>query len=90
MPVRKSAIASQEMQDFFAKNPNFKTAVDQLPKTRQQDSARVWIPNGDQIIGKGLEQILVNNQDAQTAFDDVAKTLTEEAQPVIEALKAMG
>ena len=29
-----------------------------------QDSARVWIPNGDQIIGKGLEQILVNNQDA--------------------------
>ena len=64
MPVRKSAIASQEMQDFFAKNPNYKTAVDQLPKTRQQDSARVWIPNGDQIIGKGLEQILVNNQDA--------------------------
>ena len=58
--------------------------------TRQQDSARVWIPNGDQIIGKGLEQILVNNQDPQTAFDDVAKTLTEEAQPVIEALKAIG
>jgi sn-glycerol 3-phosphate transport system substrate-binding protein len=90
MPVRKSAIASQEMQDFFAKNPNYKVAVDQLPKTRQQDSARVWIPNGDQIIGKGLEQILVNNQDAQTAFDGVAQTLTEEAQPVIEALKAMG
>jgi sn-glycerol 3-phosphate transport system substrate-binding protein len=90
MPVRKSAIDSKEMQDFFAKNPNYKTAVDQLPKTRQQDSARVWIPNGDQIIGKGLEQILVNNQDPQTAFDDVAKTLTEEAQPVIEALKAIG
>jgi sn-glycerol 3-phosphate transport system substrate-binding protein len=89
MPVRKSAIASQEMQDFFAKNPNYKVAVDQLPKTRQQDSARVWIPNGDQIIGKGLEQILVNNQDAQTAFDGVAQTLTEEAQPVIEALKAI-
>ena len=89
MPVRKSAIASQEMQDFFAKNPNYKVAVDQLPKTRQQDSARVWIPNGDQIIGKGLEQILVNNQDPQTAFDAVAKTLTEEAQPVIEALKAI-
>ena len=90
MPVRKSAVASQEMQDFFAKNPNSKVAVDQLPKTRQQDSARVWIPNGDQIIGKGLEQITVNNQDAQTAFDDVAQTLTEEAQPVIEALKAIG
>jgi sn-glycerol 3-phosphate transport system substrate-binding protein len=89
MPVRKSAIASKEMQDFFAKNPNYKTAVDQLPKTRQQDSARVWIPNGDQIIGKGLEEILVNNQDPKTAFDAVAQTLTEEAQPVIEALKAI-
>jgi sn-glycerol 3-phosphate transport system substrate-binding protein len=89
MPVRKSAIESPEMQEFFTKNPNFKTAVDQLPKTRQQDSARVWIPNGDQIIGKGLEQILVNNQDAQSAFDGVAATLTEEAKPVIEALKAI-
>ncbi len=89
MPVRKSAIASPEMQDFFAKNPNYKTAVDQLPKTRQQDSARVWIPNGDQIIGKGLEQILVNGQDPQAAFDEVAKTLTEEAKPVVEALAAL-
>jgi sn-glycerol 3-phosphate transport system substrate-binding protein len=89
MPVRKSAIASKEMQDFFAKNPNYKVAVDQLPKTQPQDSARVFIPNGDQIISKGLEQILVNNVDAQQAFDDVAKTLTEEAQPVIEALKAL-
>ncbi|HET7095423.1 MAG TPA: ABC transporter substrate-binding protein [Thermomicrobiales bacterium] len=89
MPVRKSAIASKEMQDFFAKNPNYKVAVDQLPKTGPQDSARVFIPNGDQIIGKGLEQILINNSPSQQAFDDVAKTLTEEAQPVIEAIKAL-
>jgi sn-glycerol 3-phosphate transport system substrate-binding protein len=89
MPVRKSAIASQAMQDFFAKNPNYKVAVDQLPKTQPQDSARVFIPNGDQIIGKGLAQILVNNTPAQQAFDDVAKTLTDEAQPVIAALKAL-
>jgi sn-glycerol 3-phosphate transport system substrate-binding protein len=90
MPVRKSAIASQEMQDFFAKNPKYKVAVEQLPKTRPQESARVWIPNGDQIIGKGLEQILVNNQDPQAAFDEVAATLTEEAKPVVEALQALG
>lgn len=89
MPVRKSAIDGKDMQDFFAKNPAYKVAVDQLPKTRPQDSARVFIPNGDQIIGKGLEQIIVNNMPAQQAFDDTAKTLTEEAQPVIEALKAL-
>jgi sn-glycerol 3-phosphate transport system substrate-binding protein len=90
MPVRKSAVSSQAMQDFFAQHPNFKVAVDQLPKTQPQDSARVFIPNGDQIIGKGLEEITLNNKDAQSAFDDVAKTLTEEAKPVIDAIAALG
>ncbi|MGI9254326.1 MAG: ABC transporter substrate-binding protein [Thermomicrobiales bacterium] len=90
MPVRKSAVESQDMQDFFAAHPNYKVAVEQLAKTRPQDSARVWIPGGDQIIGKGLEQIIINNQPAQEAFDAVAVTLTEEAKPVIEAIKALG
>ncbi len=87
MPVRKSAVDG--MTDFFAENPNFKTAVDQLPLTQPQDSARVFIPNGDQIIGKGLERITVQGEEVQPVFDDVAKTLTEEAQPVIEALAAL-
>ena len=55
-----------------------------------QDSARVFIPNGDQIIGGGLERITVNREEAQPVFDDVAQTLTEEAQPVLEALAALG
>ncbi len=87
MPVRKSAVQSQEMQQFYQQNPNFKTAVDQLPKTRQQDAARVWIPNGDQIIGKGLERVTVQLEDPGTVFADVAKTLEREAKPVVEQLK---
>ncbi len=87
MPVRKSSV--DQMTDFFAENPNFKTAVDQLPLTQAQDAARVFIPNGDQIIGKGLERITVNLEEVQPVFDDVANTLTEEAQPVIEALAAL-
>ena len=79
MPVRKSAIESEEMQAFFAENPNFKTAVDQLPLTKPQDSARVFIPNGDQIIGSGLERITVNREEAQPVFNDVAATLTYKA-----------
>ena len=90
MPVRKSAAESEAMQTFFAENPNFKVAVDQLAQTRPQDAARVFIPNGDQIIGGGLEQILINNVPAQDAFDEVAQTLEEEAQPVLEAIEAMG
>ena len=90
MPVRKSAIESEEMQAFFADNPNFKTAVDQLPLTQPQDAARVFIPNGDQIIGGGLERITINKEEAKPVFDDVAATLTEEAKPVLEALAALG
>ncbi len=90
MPVRLSAAESPDMLAFYEENPNFRTAVEQLPLTRPQDAARVFIPNGDQIIGRGLERITVNGEAAQPVFDEVAATLTEEAQPVLEALAALG
>jgi sn-glycerol 3-phosphate transport system substrate-binding protein len=89
MPVRKSAVQSAEMQAYFKEQPNFKTAVDQLPKTRPQDAARVFVPNGDQIIGKGLERIIVNKEDAVKVFGDVNKELETAAAPVLASLKAV-
>jgi sn-glycerol 3-phosphate transport system substrate-binding protein len=90
MPVRKSAIDGKSMQDFIKTNPNSKTALDQLPKTKFQDSARVFVPNGDQIIAKGLERILVNKDAPADVFKEVAATLEKEAAPVIAARKARG
>ncbi|MEZ4866425.1 MAG: ABC transporter substrate-binding protein [Caldilineaceae bacterium] len=89
MPVRKSAAESDEMKQYYAEFPQFETAVNQLALTQPQDSARVWVPNGDQIIGKGLERITVQNDDVATAFADVQTTLEQEAQPVVESLKAI-
>ncbi len=89
MPVRISTRESAEMQDFFATNPNFKTAVDQLPKTRAQDAARVFVRNGDQVIGKGLERIIVNGEAPGTVFADINSQLTEAAAPILEDLKAV-
>lgn len=89
MPVRKSSLEMQEMQDYFAEFPQFKTAVEQLPLTRPQDAARVFVPNGDQIIGKGLERITVQSEDVATVFAEVQTTLETEAQPVVEALAAV-
>ena len=89
MPVRKSAVQSAEMQAYFKERPTFKTAVDQLPKTRPQDAARVFVPNGDQIIGKGLERIIVNKEDVAKVFGDVNKELETAAAPVLTALKAV-
>ena len=89
MPGLSSAIAGPEMAEVFAANPNFKTAVDQLPFTKPQDAARSFIPGGDQIIGQGIAEIVVNQTDPQAAFDAVAASLTTEAAPVIEQVIAL-
>ncbi len=89
MPVRKSALEDPTMVAYFEEFPQFKTAVEQLALTQPQDSARVFIPNGDQIIGAGLERITVQSDDVATAFADVQAILETEAIPVIEALQAV-
>lgn len=89
MPVRVSTKESTEMQAFFAENPSFKTAVDQLPQTRAQDAARVFVRNGDQIIGKGLERIVVNGEAPEKVFADVNGELATAAEPILEDLKAI-
>ncbi|NOK80956.1 MAG: ABC transporter substrate-binding protein [Chloroflexi bacterium AL-W] len=88
MPVNVKAVESAEMQQFFEENPNFRTAVEQLPQTQAQDAARVFVPNGDQIIGRGLERILVNGEDVETVFGDVNTELEEAAEPVLRDLEA--
>ena len=84
MPVTKSARESSEMQSYFQENPNFKVAVDQLPKTQPQDTARTIIPNGDKTIGTGLERLFVSNEPAETVFQEVAQQLETDAQDVKE------
>jgi sn-glycerol 3-phosphate transport system substrate-binding protein len=89
MPVRTSAIESAEFQAFLDENPNNRVAIEQLPKTQPQDLARSHIPNGDQIIGRGWEQILVNNVPAADAWAEVKQILDEEKQPVLEAISEL-
>jgi sn-glycerol 3-phosphate transport system substrate-binding protein len=74
MPVRKSAVTGP-MAEFLKSKPQFKTAIDQLAKTQPQDSARVYIPGGDAILGKGLERMILNNEDAKNVWPDVKKEL---------------
>ncbi len=87
MPATNSARESQDMQAYFKENPNYQVAVEQLPKTQKQDTARLIIPNGDQTIGTGLERILVNNEAADKVFADVAAQLERDAQEVKQQVK---
>ncbi len=68
MPVRKSAVNDPSEKAFLEKNPRSKVAIDQLPKTRSQDFARVFIPGGDQKIGAALEQIGLQNADVKATL----------------------
>ncbi|NJN18544.1 MAG: ABC transporter substrate-binding protein [Oscillochloris sp.] len=89
MPVRISSKETPEMQQFFTDNPNFKTAVDQLPQTRAQDAARVFVRNGDQIIGRGLERIVVNGEEPSAVFAEINDELATGAAPILEDLQAI-
>ena len=89
MPVRKKAIASDQMAQFYKEHPNFQTAVNQLAKTQPQDWARVGIPNGDQIIGSGIERFVINQENPATVLKDVAATLTKEGASVLRQLQAL-
>lgn len=89
MPVRTSAIESDDYKAFLAEHPNNQVAIDQLPLTQSQDTARAFIPNGDAEIGNAWTEILVNNKSAQEAFDAVAAILEDAKAPVMEALSAI-
>ena len=86
MPVRISAVESEEMQAFYEANPIFRTAVEQLPKTSPQDPARIYTPNGDSTIRGALEKMTIEFAETRISFDEAAATLTEDAEPVVEQL----
>ncbi len=89
MPVRKSALTSPEMQAFYQERPTFKTAVDQLALTKPQDACAVLLPNGELITAKGMERIMINDENVKPVLDDVAAELAAESEPIVEAINAL-
>lgn len=73
--VRKSAVEEPSEQKFLAANPNAKVAISQLPCTRPQDYARVFLPGGDRIISAGLETIGLQGADVTTTFAAIERKL---------------
>lgn len=71
MPVRTDADPSE----LIKKTPQAKTAIDQLPATRPQDYARVFLPNGDIEMANALSDVLTKKADVATAMGDLKKTL---------------
>lgn len=75
LAVRKSAVEDPTEQKYLADNPRARVALDQLPHTRPQDYARVFLPGGDRIIAAGLETIGLRGSNVRTTFTDMEKQL---------------
>ena len=79
MPARKSALKDPKEIAYLEKNPNAKTAVEQLPFTKSQDYARVFVPGGGLRIGAALDRI-ARGENVETVFGE----LEAETQKVID------
>ncbi|ETW25155.1 ABC transporter substrate-binding protein [Mycobacterium gastri 'Wayne'] len=75
LPVRKSAVNDPSEQQYLAANPRARVALDQLPHTRPQDYARVFLPGGNRIISTGLESIGLKGADVTSTFADTNQQL---------------
>jgi sn-glycerol 3-phosphate transport system substrate-binding protein len=88
IPVRKSAAQSPEMQAFYAENPGFKVAVDQMPRAQQCDAAYA-MGNLNGLIEGGLRGIFVDNKPAAVVFRDLVAPLEAEVAPFVQLLRSM-
>jgi sn-glycerol 3-phosphate transport system substrate-binding protein len=78
-PVTKKAYDQQIVKDNLKKNPQFKTAIDQLhssPKTAVGALMAVF-PEARQDVESNIEQMLQNKQTPQQAVDNSAKAINE-------------
>lgn len=64
LPVRDDA----DMSAVYAQTPQFKTAVEQLSRARNQDYARVFLPGGDRAIATTIQSILTTRTDLGSAL----------------------
>ncbi|MGO4144016.1 ABC transporter substrate-binding protein [Paenarthrobacter sp. YAF11_1] len=85
MPTRLSA----DMSAVLAATPQIKTAMDQLPVTKVQDNARVFLPGADQEMAKAAAKILTQQGDVQATMTELKKTLegiyTKDVKPKLKA-----
>ena len=79
MPLRQSSAALPVMQERFAQDPNFETAVKQLPYAVPQ-ATYMHIPRGSAIIQEALVRIMLEGQPVREALRQAAEELTREAR----------
>lgn len=79
MPVRKSAVNSEEMNNYLKKDPLLKAALDQLPIAYYEPKSSKWY-QCRQVVGEILEEALTKKGDV----DEYLQKIDEKVNKILK------
>ncbi|GAB3923236.1 ABC transporter substrate-binding protein [Microlunatus endophyticus] len=80
LPIVKKAQQDPRLVDLIKKDPNFSTSLDQLPKARTQDLARLVIPDASNFMDDAFETLYSSGIAPTTMFKQLAKKMRRKAE----------
>lgn len=79
IPIRKSSLESEIIQDLFLKNPQYKAGFEQIAYA--QTYQHFWQMGGmDEYLRKAVEQVELNAAYPKQALDEAAQSLLKDIQ----------
>ena len=82
LPVVKEAQQDPKLVKLMADDPNFRTAVEQLPLTRPQDLIRLIVGNGGELLDKTFVKLYSSNVEVTSTVERLASQLRNRAELV--------
>jgi sn-glycerol 3-phosphate transport system substrate-binding protein len=79
LPIVRAARDVPALRKRVKENPNFATALAQVPKTRTQDLARLIIPNANVTMSTALQKLYSSTASVEDTFHTLARKLRSSA-----------
>jgi sn-glycerol 3-phosphate transport system substrate-binding protein len=84
MPVVKAAQQEQSLIDKATEDPNYQTALNQLPKTRPQDLIRTIVPSAGEMMDQALQKLYSSSDSVEDVFGRLNRRLQRKADLIRE------
>ncbi|OIV37599.1 hypothetical protein BIV57_10310 [Mangrovactinospora gilvigrisea] len=87
LPVVDAAVRTPKLASLMKADPNFTTSIQQLARTRNQDLARLLVPNANVKVYTGLQKIWSDDADPAKVFRQVADQLRKGMDRVRDSIE---
>jgi len=88
LPIVKAAQQDPSLVKLTRENPNFSTALQQLPKTAPQDLVRPLVSNAGYLLDVGLQKLYSSNLSPEFVFGRLQKQLQSRADLIRKSYAA--